>query len=276
MSVPSSGGFIFGSATSGSSVRDAIASYRRAQYYVAGSTIASSGEELDNESDFDEEAGIGSEYSEDFDRTPRVDIERTEDDGLVGQFLWDEEDVQPVAPASVASSASHFPPSYAAQTQRNAEIAAETASGLTGSLSPANEVTPLLRPRVSFSQQLGGHELDRGRARVYGGLGEGDESEAAEASFAHRHPQQPVPRRSSTSSSKTHQRPATIGGQSTFGQTLFNSIAILLGIGLLSEPLAFAHAGWVTGTILIVLYGFLSCYTYVSHPLYDSTAWYEG
>ncbi|KII93498.1 hypothetical protein PLICRDRAFT_49538 [Plicaturopsis crispa FD-325 SS-3] len=51
------------------------------------------------------------------------------------------------------------------------------------------------------------------------------------------------------------------GGKSTFGQTLFNSIAILLGIGMLSEPLAFAYAGWIGGTILIVFYGFITCYT---------------
>ncbi|PPQ71759.1 hypothetical protein CVT26_007600 [Gymnopilus dilepis] len=50
-------------------------------------------------------------------------------------------------------------------------------------------------------------------------------------------------------------------GHSTFGQTLFNSIAILLGIGMLSEPLAFSYAGWVAGTILIISYGFISCYT---------------
>ncbi|KAJ7145708.1 transmembrane amino acid transporter protein-domain-containing protein [Mycena epipterygia] len=51
------------------------------------------------------------------------------------------------------------------------------------------------------------------------------------------------------------------GGQSTFGQTLFNSIAILLGIGMLSEPLAFAYAGWGMGLVLIIFYGFISCYT---------------
>ncbi|KAF5377663.1 hypothetical protein D9615_005253 [Tricholomella constricta] len=42
---------------------------------------------------------------------------------------------------------------------------------------------------------------------------------------------------------------------------LFNSIAILLGIGMLSEPLAFAYSGWATGTFLIICYGFVSCYT---------------
>ncbi|KAF8508116.1 transmembrane amino acid transporter protein-domain-containing protein [Gautieria morchelliformis] len=51
------------------------------------------------------------------------------------------------------------------------------------------------------------------------------------------------------------------GGNSTYRQTLFNSTAILLGIGMLSEPLAFAYAGWAMGTVLIVLYGFITCYT---------------
>lgn len=88
-----------------------------------------------------------------------------------------------------------------------------------------------------------------------------------------------LPRRSSTSSSQSgkylHE------GRSTFGQTvcmisffvwvrvvnsniswqLFNCIAVLLGIGMLSEPLAFAYSGWIAGTALIVSYGFISCYT---------------
>ncbi|EJD55658.1 hypothetical protein AURDEDRAFT_49921 [Auricularia subglabra TFB-10046 SS5] len=38
-------------------------------------------------------------------------------------------------------------------------------------------------------------------------------------------------------------------------------MAILLGIGLLSEPLAFSYAGWAGGTILITFYGWLTCYT---------------
>ncbi|KZO96226.1 hypothetical protein CALVIDRAFT_515013 [Calocera viscosa TUFC12733] len=51
------------------------------------------------------------------------------------------------------------------------------------------------------------------------------------------------------------------GGTSTFGQSLFNCIAILLGIGVLSESMAFAYAGWVGGFVLLVLYGILTCYT---------------
>ncbi|KAH7104212.1 transmembrane amino acid transporter protein-domain-containing protein [Auriculariales sp. MPI-PUGE-AT-0066] len=49
--------------------------------------------------------------------------------------------------------------------------------------------------------------------------------------------------------------------KSTYAQSLFNSLAILLGIGLLSEPLAFSYAGWVGGTALIIFYGWLTCYT---------------
>ncbi|KIJ45124.1 hypothetical protein M422DRAFT_29978 [Sphaerobolus stellatus SS14] len=51
------------------------------------------------------------------------------------------------------------------------------------------------------------------------------------------------------------------GGKSTYKQTLFNAIAILLGIGMLSEPLAFAYAGWIPGTLLIIFYGYITCYT---------------
>jgi vesicular inhibitory amino acid transporter len=50
---------------------------------------------------------------------------------------------------------------------------------------------------------------------------------------------------------------------------LFNSIAILLGIGMLSEPLAFAYAGWIGGTALLVFMGFLNCYTSVELALFN-------
>ena len=38
---------------------------------------------------------------------------------------------------------------------------------------------------------------------------------------------------------------------------------MLLGIGMLSEPLAFSYAGWIGGTGLMIFYGFLTCYTCV-------------
>ncbi|KAI0639322.1 transmembrane amino acid transporter protein-domain-containing protein [Trametes polyzona] len=50
-------------------------------------------------------------------------------------------------------------------------------------------------------------------------------------------------------------------GQSTFAQTLLNAVAVLFGIGMLSEPLAFAYAGWIGGSLLIIAYGYIACYT---------------
>ncbi|CAH7690614.1 transmembrane amino acid transporter protein-domain-containing protein [Phakopsora pachyrhizi] len=50
-------------------------------------------------------------------------------------------------------------------------------------------------------------------------------------------------------------------GSSTFGQTLFNAFNILCGVGLLSEPLAFATTGWIGGTILFIFCGLATNYT---------------
>ena len=44
-------------------------------------------------------------------------------------------------------------------------------------------------------------------------------------------------------------------------EQLFNAIAVLVGIGLLSLPLAFAYAGWIGGTILLFGFAFITCYT---------------
>ncbi|BEI88921.1 uncharacterized protein CcaverHIS019_0202830 [Cutaneotrichosporon cavernicola] len=51
------------------------------------------------------------------------------------------------------------------------------------------------------------------------------------------------------------------GGSSTDGQTLFNSIGVLIGIGLLSMPLAYSYAGWIGGTILVVAFSAITCHT---------------
>nr|ODO02128.1 hypothetical protein L204_00855 [Cryptococcus depauperatus CBS 7855] len=50
-------------------------------------------------------------------------------------------------------------------------------------------------------------------------------------------------------------------GQSTDGQTLFNATAVLEGIEVLSMPLAFSYAGWILGTVLLIGFGWLVCYT---------------
>lgn len=66
------------------------------------------------------------------------------------------------------------------------------------------------------------------------------------------------------SASSIHQTNAqgTHEGRSTYGQTLFNCIAVLLGIGMLSEPLAFSYAGWFLGTLLLAVFGYVTCYTF--------------
>ena len=44
---------------------------------------------------------------------------------------------------------------------------------------------------------------------------------------------------------------------------MFNAIAVLVGIGVLSEPLAFAYAGWIGGTLLLLFFGIVTNYTCV-------------
>lgn len=50
-------------------------------------------------------------------------------------------------------------------------------------------------------------------------------------------------------------------GQSTVPQTIFNSINTLIGIGLLSLPLGFKYAGWVVGSLLLVVSAAATQYT---------------
>ncbi|KAL7007533.1 hypothetical protein EMMF5_002997 [Cystobasidiomycetes sp. EMM_F5] len=50
-------------------------------------------------------------------------------------------------------------------------------------------------------------------------------------------------------------------GLSTSGQTLFNAINVLVGVGILAEPLAFSQAGWVLGVTLLLFYSALTNYT---------------
>ncbi|EEB92310.1 hypothetical protein MPER_09204 [Moniliophthora perniciosa FA553] len=145
MSLPSNV-LVFGSAASGSSFRDAIASYRRAQYYVAGSTIASSGEDSvdlydDDYSDIeDEEASVGDLGEEARATFPSFHSQRPHDHdaGLIGQFHWDEdlgetshggvpESVGPLSPSPPAPGILATG-SYVSQAQRNVQYVAETAS----------------------------------------------------------------------------------------------------------------------------------------------------
>lgn len=52
-----------------------------------------------------------------------------------------------------------------------------------------------------------------------------------------------------------------IVGQSTLPQTVFNSVNVLIGVGLLSLPLAVKYAGWVCGMIFLFLSAYITNYT---------------
>lgn len=47
-----------------------------------------------------------------------------------------------------------------------------------------------------------------------------------------------------------------LAGQSTGPQTIFNSINVLIGIGLLALPLGLKYAGWIPGLILLSIFAF--------------------
>jgi vesicular inhibitory amino acid transporter len=50
-------------------------------------------------------------------------------------------------------------------------------------------------------------------------------------------------------------------GQSTLSQTIFNSINVLVGVGLLALPLAMQYAGWILGLIFLSLSAITTSYT---------------
>ncbi|KAJ5426596.1 hypothetical protein N7465_001666 [Penicillium sp. CMV-2018d] len=52
-----------------------------------------------------------------------------------------------------------------------------------------------------------------------------------------------------------------IVGQSTLPQTIFNSVNVLIGIGLLSLPLAMKHAGWLLGLLFLIFSAVTTSYT---------------
>jgi len=52
-----------------------------------------------------------------------------------------------------------------------------------------------------------------------------------------------------------------IVGQSTLPQTIFNSVNVLIGIGLLSLPLAFRYSGWVIGLVFFLFAAVTTQYT---------------
>jgi vesicular inhibitory amino acid transporter len=50
-------------------------------------------------------------------------------------------------------------------------------------------------------------------------------------------------------------------GTSTYAQTIFNSVNILMGIAILSVPYAFMMVGWITGFAMLFMCSILTSYT---------------
>ncbi|GAA5897381.1 hypothetical protein JCM5296_004148 [Sporobolomyces johnsonii] len=127
-------------------------------------------------------------------------------------------------------------------------------SGWTGS--PSTERTPLLTPSYSPPDSV---PFPRRTAEVT----------AALASHAKR----TSPVNAAEEGRTTQRRPSTFSreawkaaieehrGESTYGQTLFNCVNVLVGVGLLADPLAFADAGWVLGTLLLLFCALVTNYT---------------
>ncbi|EJD04149.1 uncharacterized protein FOMMEDRAFT_82137 [Fomitiporia mediterranea MF3/22] len=177
---------------------------------------------------------------------------------VLDEFEWDHDlegseaptPVQPIVPIGPRTSGLSLPSSVG---RLPSQIRVEHARP-----APTSERTPLLRKisslsssRVSRRQALHDElELDASQKAL------GSEIEGLDGS-----PSQKVRLTRKKSSTSSRSEKAIVSGKSTFGQTLFNSIAILLGFGMLAEPLAFAYAGWIGGTILIIFYGTITCYT---------------
>ncbi|EMD41799.1 hypothetical protein CERSUDRAFT_110364 [Gelatoporia subvermispora B] len=233
--------FNFGSLHSTVSVRDAIASYRRAQGYLSDAAAVSisapsdgEGSERNSLNDEELETGIGS----------RAAVPQGAAFQGISSLQWDED--LPPSPSGASRGG------LAALRHTSQQYAAATESLST----KAKERTPLLKKATSTSileGQAAGKRADYTRVAP----------STRVARVAPRNSRTDIPKSTveDPHTGVTKLERYNYGGQSTFGQTLFNSIAILFGIGMLSEPLAFAYAGWIGGAILITFYGCVTCYT---------------
>ncbi|KAJ2918943.1 hypothetical protein MD484_g1378, partial [Candolleomyces efflorescens] len=252
--------FTIGSAVSatGSAFSDAFESYRRAQYLFAGSAVAPGAEAEDDDYEYDEESG--------YYRRPIPESEEEDE----GEDLEDEQRPQPLAEDAFTTSFdwdedqdSLFTPSMAFQRSANTDYHRGR--------SPRRFQRPTI-PRVQqlrAMESLESSPLLSRKSSLVRSVHEqvvAQETDVKDYGLTATHhtsllapPPQTLHHRSSNLSHKTAHY--TYVGRSTYGQTLFNSIAILLGIGMLSEPLAFAYSGWIMGSVITIVYAYISCYT---------------
>ncbi|KAH9944456.1 transmembrane amino acid transporter protein-domain-containing protein [Epithele typhae] len=245
MSLPAA--VVSGSYRSASSVIGAIEAYRRTQTqhsdFVSGSLSSSSGPSAatDPENAFQENDDL--DPFDDDEDAPSI-RERTRSSGehpFLANIQWDD-DLTP-APTSEGRQYDFRP---AARAPWNIPPAFEDEDDLPTPRAGPGERTPLMARSSSSRTVVPNY---RTPAQVEQSI---PEHSALQRRASHL---------STRSKSSWRERKPSHGGQSTFAQTLLNAVAVLFGIGMLSEPMAFSYAGWIWGTILIIGYGYISCYT---------------
>ena len=71
----------------------------------------------------------------------------------------------------------------------------------------------------------------------------------------------PLSRPTTVASLISHLQDLPSAPRSTFVQSVFNAVNVLIGVGILSLPLAFRCAGWIWGTTIFLFCAFLTNYT---------------
>lgn len=169
---------------------------RRAQYFVAGATVAASESETFSDDD-DIETGLNEDEDEEaLSEQGDLQTPRTHDD-FIDEFQWDEED------ESSERAQTSYPELPQTNRERQKLLTAKPPAG------PVREDTPLLRKTISFSTI----PHPRRQSTPSGVI------RPLYLSSSEQAPRPTLPRRrSSTSSSKSGKY--NYGGKSTFGQTV--------------------------------------------------------
>ncbi|KAL5495445.1 hypothetical protein ACEPAI_908 [Sanghuangporus weigelae] len=256
--VPASSSFTPSSWSSSLGVSEALASYRRSQYIITAQNVASSVDTDSRPEPLDEEQVI----SEEEETPPSVDEEE-----LPTPVPQDEDELQWDNVLESSESRTPVQTTIPSSGPRHGGLALPMGVGRLPSqihLEPlpytgATQRTPLLRKTTSRLSARAQHLQAPGIGDAEFDASQGSTSYTLLAPDAVQDQKTHLTRK--TSSASTRSEKIIPSGRSTFGQTLFNSIAILLGFGMLAEPLAFALSGWIVGSILIIFYGIITCHT---------------
>ncbi|KAK1236840.1 hypothetical protein MKX07_005959 [Trichoderma sp. CBMAI-0711] len=105
---------------------------------------------------------------------------------------------------------------------------------------------------------IGGPSMIRRRPSIVRTAGQAEEEAAQEEEDAAFGEEQPILVKEVKQGNKVV---LTVDGQSTLPQSIFNSINALIGIGLLSLPLAFKMSGWILGLSILTLTAAVTSHT---------------